>query len=627
MFCSVELELHAVPITNVGAEWVSDESIADEARLAALRELGLLDTAPEEDYDRFTTLAAELLGAPVSLVSLVDRDRQFFKSAHGLTAAWADARETPLSHSFCQHAVATREPVVIDDCREHPLALDNLAVRDLSVLAYAGMPLVLADGNAVGALCAIDTQPRAWTERDLRILSGLAAAVLSVLELRRAVNRQSLHDPITGLPNRALTIAYSQQLSLIDEGGDLLAIAIGIEDLAEVNEGYGTANGDRLITLVARRIGKQLSPQDVLGRLEGGVFVVLRPRVADQLEALELAHRIRSAACEEPVVIRGDRVGVCATVGMATAAPGVDGTALINRAIDSLRHAKHGQERVAVSGPSGAHAGRRAAARLRLRGALSGAVRRGEISVAFQPIVELSTGRTRSYEALARWNHPELGLVGPNEFIPVAEATGDIVLIGEQVLRSACTQLALWRAMVPADGLQVTVNFSPVQLAVPNIADVVQGILTESGLPGSALTLEITEGVFISAGPLQRRNLDAIRQLDVRIALDDFGTGYSALSYLKRFAVDVIKVDRCFLDGLETDRRDAALMRAILAIGTGMELEVVAEGVETRAQRELLRLSGCHWGQGFLFSEPLPAEEIQISGRREPVQTPVVAAD
>ena len=160
------------------------------------------------------------------------------------------------------------------------------------------------------------------------------------------------------------------------------------------------------------------------------------------------------------------------------------------------------------------------------------------------------------------------------------------------------------------------------QLAVANLAEVVGSILVETGLPGDAVTLELTEGVFAASSAPQRRNLEAIRKLGVQLALDDFGTGYSALSYLKRFPVDVIKVDRCFLDGLESDPRDAALMRAILAIGTGMQLEVVAEGIETRAQCELLHRAGCQWGQGFLFSAPLPPEQIQLS---DAARTPMLA--
>ena len=594
---------------------MSVDLIADGARLAALRELGLIDTPPEPEFERFTELAADLLAVPVSLISLVDRDRQFFKSAHGLSGEWAQARETPLSHSLCRHVVESGEPLVIPDTAEYPLVCDNLAVRDMSVKAYAGMPLVLSDGQAVGAMCAIDAAPHDWTARELKILEGLAAGVRALLELRRAVNQQSLHDALTGLPNRALTVAYSEQLSVVGEGDDLLAIAIGIDDLGQVNDGYGVAHGDRLISLVGRRIARQLSSEDVLGRLDGDVFLVLRPRVADQLEALDLAHRIRAAICGEPVLIRGEQLIVSATVGMATAAPGVNGDALVGRAQESLRQAKSRREKIGVSDPDEVVNAARASARMRLRSALSGAVRRGELTVAFQPIVDLDSGAIRGFEALARWNHPELGQISPSEFIPAAEATGDIVLIGEHVLRTACEQLGRWRRSTHSPDLQITVNFSPLQLAVPNITEVVASALADAGLSGGALTIEITEGVFISPGAVQRRNLEAIRALGVQIALDDFGTGYSALSYLKRFPVDVIKVDRIFLDGLETDTRDAALMRAILAIGAGMELDVVAEGVETRAQRELLRLSGCHWGQGFLFSEPLPADEIRVPVR------------
>jgi diguanylate cyclase (GGDEF)-like protein len=589
--------------------------IADGARLAALRELGLLDTLPEPEFDRFTDLAADLLAVPVTLVSLIDRDRQFFKSAHGLRGKWAEVRESPLSHSVCRYVVEAGEPLVIADAEEHPLICDNLALRDLGIKAYAGMPLILSDGQPVGAMCAIDTEPHDWTERELKILEGLASGVRALLDLRRAVSQQSLHDSLTGLPNRALTVAYSQQLSIVGQGEDLLAVAIGIDDLGTINETYGIGHGDRVISLVGRRIAHQLSNDDVLGRLDGDVFLVLRPRVADQFEALDLAHQIRAAICGEPILIRGDQVAVSATVGMATVAPGLDGDALVGRARESLRQAKSRREKIAVLDHDAAVEAARAAARLRLRSTLAGAVRRGELTVAFQPIVELSTGHTRGFEALARWHHPEFGDVSPSEFIPVAEETGDVVLIGEFVLRTACEQLARWRQETASPDLQITVNFSPLQLAVPNITDVVSGILADTGLPGPALTLEITEGVFISPGPAQASNLQAIRSLGVQIALDDFGTGYSALSYLKRFPVDVIKVDRIFLDGLGTDSRDAALMRAILAIGAGMELDVVAEGVETRAQRELLRLSGCHWGQGFLFAEPLPADEIHVPVR------------
>jgi diguanylate cyclase (GGDEF)-like protein len=592
------------------------DSLTDGARLAALERLGILDSEPEPSFDRFTRLAAQLLGVPVALVSLVDRDRQFFKSQYGLAAPWANARQTPLSHSFCQYVVQAKEPLAIEDTQTSALGSDNLAIRDLTVAAYAGVPLILRDGHAVGAFCAIDTAPRQWQEQDLTILEDLGAAVVALLEYRRATAEESLHDPLTGLPGRSLTAAYARQLSS-GQSGDLLAVAVGIDDLTAINDAYGGRHGDRVISLVGKRLARHLGPEDVVGRTEGSVFTVLRPGTSDQLEAVELTQRIRDDISSEPFTVRGQQLPVTVTVGLATGSPGSVET--INHAAQAMRLARTGHEHLAGAGAgagAGVGAGHETAAEggRRIRDALRGAVKRGEISVVFQPIVELSTGCTRGFEALARWHHPELGPISPNEFIPVAEATGEVVAIGEHVLRLASRQLADWRARW-RDDLQMTVNFSPVQLAVPNIPEVIGEILSAAGLPGSALGLEITEGVFMTSGVLERRNLEAIRRLGVRIALDDFGTGYSALSYLKRFPVDVIKADRSFLDGLGADRRDLAVLRAILAIGAGMDIQVVAEGVETQRQRELLRLSGCPYGQGFLFSEPLPADKIEISRR------------
>ncbi|MGH2866311.1 MAG: putative bifunctional diguanylate cyclase/phosphodiesterase [Solirubrobacteraceae bacterium] len=587
-------------------------SVVSQGSIRLPPDLTVLDRAPEPSFDRFTRLAAELLGAPVSLICLVDRDRQFFKSHYGLPQAWADGRQTPLSHSICRHVVASRKPLIIEDARRHELVADSLAVRDLSVQAYAGIPLVLEDGSAVGCFCAIDTKPRRWSPRELRILEDLGAAVKTLLDLRCSVAQPGLRDRLTGLPDRTLTVAQAEQVGGAFERGEMLAIVVGINDLGAINEVYGTDHGDRVLQLVAGRIARQLGTDDILGRLEGDVFAILRPGVSDQLEALALAHAIRDGVSAEAVRIRGDQLLITATAGIATGDTDTSAGQLITRAVEAMRVAKSSRDRVRFAD------GRRAessAERLRVRGALPGAVARGEVTVAFQPIVEISSGSTRGFEALARWTHPDLGCVAPSEFIPVAEASGEIVRIGEHVLRTACQQLARWRTQSGRD-LHVTVNLSPIQLALPDLADVLRAILAETGLPGRVLALEITEGMLVAAGVVTLRNLEQIRQLGIQIALDDFGTGYSALGYLKSFPVDVIKADRSFLDGLGTDRRDLAVLRAILAIGDGMDIQVVVEGVETQRQRELLRLSGCPLGQGFLFSPPLPAEEIEIGPRR-----------
>jgi diguanylate cyclase (GGDEF)-like protein len=583
-----------------------------------LRDLGILDTEPEESFDRFTKLAAELLEVPVALVSLVDRDRQFFKSQQGLEAPWSEARQTPLSHSFCQYAVNSKRPLVIEDARKSRLVGDNLAIRDLDVIAYAGMPLVLGDGNAVGTFCAIDRKPHRWSKFDLRVLFDLAQAVTTQLDLRRALTERSLNDRLTGLPNRALTTAICDHLRAGHRDRRLLGLAVAVDDLGPINQTYGASHADRMLKRVSRRIAWQLSGADVLGRIGSDSFIIVRPDIEDEAEGLELARRVREAICAETLTIGGDSLSIGVTVGIAYGGAQLAGEDLVIQAEQATREARENRRSVQVAVPQNAE---ESAARLRIRGALRGAIQREEISVAFQPIVDLESGRTRGFEALARWRHPDLGDVSPTDFIPVAEVSGDVVQIGEHVLRTACRQLGSWRAQFD-DELRMTVNFSPIQLAVPNIVEVIQLILDDAGVPGSALALEITEGVLLAPGPLELRNLEHLRDLGIQIALDDFGTGYSTLAYLKTFAVDVIKIDRSFLEDHHADFRDEALVRAILALGDGMQIEVVAEGVETDSQRDLLHRSGCRYGQGFLFAHPLPADEVKITPRRFAPATP-----
>ena len=584
--------------------------IRDGARIAALHDLGLLDTAAEEDFDRYTRLATDLLGVPVSLVSLVDADRQFFKSQAGTSGPFGEARQTPLSHSFCQHAVASRQPLIVGDAREHPLVADNLAIRDLDVIAYAGMPLVLSDGHAVGAFCAIDVEPRDWTERDVKILGDLAAAVRAHLELRRSLAAQSLHDRLTGLANRALLCEQADHLLAAggpSAAGSVAAICLGVDGFALVNEAYGAAVGDKLLAQIGQRLAGTARDSDLLGRLGGDTFVVLAGDISDDRAALGQAASFSARVAEQPFELDGLTIGVTTTVGVATGTTGISGADLLARSDASMRHNKSSGGVVEV-GPSAATG--RAAAQLRLRAALRGAVGRGEIRAVYQPIVALGSGAPVSFEALARWDSPELGAVSPADFIPAAERSGEIVRIGEWMLHAACAQLAQWRRHDP--DLSISVNLAPLQLELANVPGIVEAALLEHRLPAPALTLEITEGVLIGAGALQARNLSVLRQMGVRIALDDFGTGYSALGYLTRFAIDQIKIDRSFVDALGGGRQHAALVQAILALAQGLELSVVAEGIETAAQRQLLERMGCSLGQGYLFAAPRPADAIAL---------------
>ncbi len=254
-------DMSAMAETAALGEHEDLEMIRDGARLAALRDLSLLDATEQESFDRLTRLATAALGVPVSLVSLVDADRQFFLSQQGLGDQWAQARQTPLSHSFCQHAVATRQPLVISDAREDPRVDGNLAIRDLGVIAYAGIPLILDDGHAVGAFCAIDSQPRDWTEAELAVLKDLAATVTELLDLRATVAREGLYDRLTGLPNRSLLVAHAEQhLQRRGGSGRLVVMCVGLDDFTQINQALGTDQADAVLTAAGSGWPRRYAP-------------------------------------------------------------------------------------------------------------------------------------------------------------------------------------------------------------------------------------------------------------------------------------------------------------------------------------------------------------------------------
>ena len=468
--------------------------------MAALRDLGLLDTPGEEAFDRPTRLASDLLGVPVSLVSLVDADRQFVKSQQGLDGVWAIARQTPLTHSFCQHAMATKQPLVISDAREHPLVSTNPAILDLGVVAYAGMPLVLDDGHAVGALCPIDHQPREWTNTDLRILKDLAAAVTGMFDLRAELAHQGLYDTLTGLPNRTLLVAlFDQLLQRVPSGHSLAVMCFGVDGFSQINQAFGADHADATLRTIAERLGSDLRPSDVLGRLRGDIFTVCAT-VADEQEAGALSKRLRATLADTPLPVGSELLSLTATTGIAISGHSSHAADLISESAYAMRQAKRLHAEVQVSQDGWTEL---ATSRLRLQEALQGALANDQLTVVYQPVVELKTGQARGFETLARWHHPDLGQVSPAEFIPVAEATGLIIPIGQWILTQACPQLAQWRASGD-EHLHITANVAPPQLQQPNFAETAAQIIRDAGLPGNAVTLEITEGVLLEGNTIQQ---------------------------------------------------------------------------------------------------------------------------
>jgi predicted signal transduction protein with EAL and GGDEF domain len=362
---------------------------------------------------------------------------------------------------------------------------------------------------------------------------------------------------------------------------------------------------------VARRLSEALRPGDTIARLGGDEFAVLVEGLGGESDAVVVATRLLDALAV-PFELEGREAFVAASVGIALGWPGAtSATDLLREADVALSRAKGDpttSHSVFVPGMSEA-----SLERLDLDGDLRRAVGRGELRLYYQPLVDLRCDRVIGHEALVRWQHPSRGLLAPAAFIPLAEETGLIVELGEWVLREACRQTREWQRELPAPDLLVSVNLSARQFARPDLADMVGGILAETGLAAGRLELEITESVVMSEAETTIATLRQLHGMGVRLVLDDFGTGYSSLSYLPHLPLDIIKVDRAFVAGISEDPANLSIIRAVAALAHGLGLEVTAEGIERPEQLDAVRDLGCERGQGYLFARPLPAAEAGLA--------------
>jgi diguanylate cyclase (GGDEF)-like protein/PAS domain S-box-containing protein len=420
------------------------------------------------------------------------------------------------------------------------------------------------------------------------------------------LDHQAHHDPLTGLPNRALfDRVLAEALERRRESGSRLAVLFfDIDDFKIINDSLGHRAGDELLVSVAERIGAVLRPGDTIARFGGDEFVVLLERVMSLADVRRVADRV-AAEVRRPFVLEGRSRYLSASMGIAVA----DGEEVL--AEDLLRDAdaamyqakEHGKARLEFFDSS---VRTRAIERLELEAELRDALARGELSLVYQPEIALADSSLFGTEALLRWEHPTHGNVSPMRFVPIAEQSGLIVQIGEWVLGEACRQGALWRAEGREDFV-MAVNLSPRQLSSPDLAGVVAATLRESGLPPSSLCLEITESAIMEDPEAAHRVLQGLRALGVKLAIDDFGVGYSSLSHLKYLLpVDLIKIDKSFIDGLLDDSNSRAIITAIVELAHALNVQAVAEGVETSDQALALRSMGCHTAQGYHFSRPQP---------------------
>ena len=538
--------------------------------------------APLDDVvEAVVDLTAQLLGDKLAVLFLRDGDELVVAACRGIE----DDRLAAIS-VVAQRAVRDGRLVVAEEHQAVP---------------------VHESGEVVGALLV--------SSGKLELLEAIAQHVSLALTDAKTVNamvHQALHDGLTGLPNRALFLdRLEHALARAARGGsDVAVLFLDLDRFKAINDSLGHAAGDELLCTVASRIASCMRAADTAARLGGDEFAVLLEDVVSRREALRVAERIIEAL-SEPVVLAEREMTVGTSIGIAIGRAGAE---------DLLRQADVAMYRAKAQG-KGSYAlfeeGMQAEVveRRELESDLGGALERGELELFFQPILTLASGELAGHEALLRWNHPERGLLGPASFVPVAEETGLIAPIGSFVLRAACRQAAEWLAA--GHGLlAMHVNLSGRQLESPRLVDELSAILRETGLPAGRLVLEIAETVLMHDTETTIERLRALRALGVRLAVDDFGTGHSSLRFLNRFPLDVLKMAKPFVDGLEAHTEDPALARAIVDLGAHLGLTIVAEGIEQSAQLAQLRRLGCPLGQGYWFARPMPAGEAtaQMAG-------------
>jgi diguanylate cyclase (GGDEF)-like protein len=418
--------------------------------------------------------------------------------------------------------------------------------------------------------------------------------------------RARLLDPLTGLADR--TLFLEQLARALERGGPGLAVfCIDLDRFKLATDSLGHQAGDRLLVEVARRLRETLRAADTVARLGEDEFMVLCEDCPDTATAHAIAKRLNDALCE-PVSLDGRTVYTSGSIGVLLPGELPASAEEVMRDADAAMHAakRRGKARYALfdAGMRG-----RAMERLELEADLRRALETDELVPYFQPIVETQTGAIRGFEALARWEHPQRGLVPPGEFLPICEETGLIVPLGRRLMREAIAQIQRWREWFGAD-VKLSVNLSIAELDQPDLTEAVTAALADAGAEPSTLGLEITEHALMTEASHCLDNLGALHALDVRLALDDFGTGYSSLAYLRNLPITILKIDRAFMTGDVLEPADAAVIEAVIGLARALGLRPVAEGVETEAQWAELKRLGCEFAQGYFFSRPLPAAEV-----------------
>ncbi|MCB5185238.1 sensor domain-containing phosphodiesterase [Methylobacillus gramineus] len=575
----------------------------EEQRLATLQSLCLLDTPPDASLDLITELAAKLFNVPISLISLIDHGRQWFKSKTGLSVA-----ETHRNQAFCAYAIHSLRPVVVldthDDPRfsEHPLVLGYPHIR-----FYAGIPLIMDEEIGIGTLCIIGTEPKAhFSSDELNTLAHLATMVVQRIETLQSIGYT---DQPTGLPNRSRFIEDIEHWRQASAAADTKHIAFSV-DICGRDYFYGMvqslgleyANG--FLTHVANTLKEQFAPLP-LYRIDTTSFAIIDTSLTEQ----DIA-RISQAlghVFSQSIHYNGIPHLAILSIGYTYLAAHSSAKQLIgalSTAADNAR--KAGQVSKCFDSMQGYLQQRSFEILATLPHALS---QHNQLSLLYQPKVDLHSRQCFGVEALLRWNHASLGNISPSEFIPLAEETALIRRITHWVLRSAFSQLRDW--VEDGTRMVVSINISAKDIEDEEFVDRLSSMLSEYSINPAWVELEFTETAISRSTHSIQQQLEKISQLGLKISIDDFGAGYSNLNYLKDIPASTLKIDQSFIKQLPSSAKDMKIVPSLIHLGHDLGFTILAEGIETQEIFELLRNIGCNQGQGYWFSKPLPPSQIK----------------
>ena len=598
-------------------------SVEENRRLQMLYQYQILDTVPEEQFDDLTRLIAYICEVPIAAISLIDAQRQWYKSKIGFSSS-----EEPRGITFCNHAILQEGILIIPDTQKDQRFCNNpFVIGAAHIRFYAGAPLFAPDNVALGTLCILDHRPRELCQEQIQALGVIANQVITQLELRKNIHalkrnverrqnsekrllHNAYHDALTGMPNRTFFLERLKSTFLQHKKGIQGLFAVLFLDLDRfkiINDSLGHLMGDKLLISTAIRLKSCLRDEDMLARLGGDEFVILLKHLKHSEDAVEIAHRIQEAV-SNPFRLNEQEVFTSLSIGIAMSnATSYENPEDILRDADTAMYkakelGRVGKPRYAVFNDE-MHSS--AVTLMHLENDLRRAIGRKELQLTYQPIVCLQSGMLIGFEALVRWKHPKRGLLLPHEFISIAEENGLIIPIGYWVISEACQQLSKWRQYPSSDRLTISVNLSSKQFLQLDLADKISTILEVNQIAPRLLKLEITETTLMSNSETALSLLNQLKGLGIEIYMDDFGTGYSSLSYLHRFPMDTLKIDKSFITHLEKDNENAKIVTTVLALAQSFGFKVIAEGIETEHQLKILVELGCKIGQGYFFCRPV----------------------